>query len=46
MHKNDGEFMFVLEGEGVIVTGGTVINPKDTGADIDGDGIQAPPTIA
>jgi mannose-6-phosphate isomerase-like protein (cupin superfamily) len=39
VHKNDGEFMFVLEGEGVIVTGGTVMNPKDLGANIDGDAI-------
>jgi mannose-6-phosphate isomerase-like protein (cupin superfamily) len=39
VHKNDGEFMFVLEGEGVIVTGGTVVNPKDLGANIDGDAI-------
>ena len=39
VHKNDGEFMYVLEGEGVIVTGGTVVNPKDTGANIDGDAI-------
>jgi mannose-6-phosphate isomerase-like protein (cupin superfamily) len=40
VHKNDGEFMYVLEGEGVIVTGGTVVNPKDLGANIDGDAIQ------
>ena len=40
VHKNDGEFMYVLEGEGVIVAGGTVVNPKDTGANIDGDAIQ------
>jgi mannose-6-phosphate isomerase-like protein (cupin superfamily) len=39
VHKNDGEFMVVLEGEGVIVAGGTVVNPKDTGANIDGDAI-------
>jgi mannose-6-phosphate isomerase-like protein (cupin superfamily) len=39
VHKNDGEFMFVLEGEGVVVTGGTVANPKDLGANIDGDAI-------
>ena len=39
MHKNDGEFMLVLEGEGVIVAGGTVVNPKDLGANIDGDAI-------
>jgi quercetin dioxygenase-like cupin family protein len=39
VHKNDGEFMLVLEGEGVIVAGGTVVNPKDTGANIDGDAI-------
>ena len=39
VHKNDGEFMYVLEGEGVIVAGGTVVNPKDTGANIDGDAI-------
>lgn len=36
VHKNDAEFMVVLEGEGVIVAGGTVTNPKDTGANIDG----------
>jgi mannose-6-phosphate isomerase-like protein (cupin superfamily) len=40
VHKNDGEFMFVLEGEGVVVTGGTVVNPKDLGANIDGDAIE------
>ena len=42
VHKNDGEFMFVLEGEGegVIVAGGTVVNPKDLGANIDGAAIQ------
>jgi mannose-6-phosphate isomerase-like protein (cupin superfamily) len=39
VHKSDGEFMFVLEGEGVIVAGGTVVNPKDLGANIDGDAI-------
>jgi quercetin dioxygenase-like cupin family protein len=39
VHKNDGEFMLVLEGEGVIVSGGTVVNPKDLGANIDGDAI-------
>jgi mannose-6-phosphate isomerase-like protein (cupin superfamily) len=40
VHKNDGEFMLVLEGEGVIVAGGTVVNPKDLGANIDGDAID------
>jgi quercetin dioxygenase-like cupin family protein len=40
VHKNDGEFMVVLEGEGVIVAGGKVVNPKDTGANIDGDAIE------
>jgi mannose-6-phosphate isomerase-like protein (cupin superfamily) len=40
VHKNDGEFMYVLEGEGVIVAGGTVVNPKDLGANIDGDAIE------
>jgi quercetin dioxygenase-like cupin family protein len=39
VHKSDGEFMYVLEGEGVIVAGGTVVNPKDTGANIDGDAL-------
>jgi mannose-6-phosphate isomerase-like protein (cupin superfamily) len=39
VHKNDGELMFVLEGEGVIVAGGTVVNPKDLGANIDGDAL-------
>jgi quercetin dioxygenase-like cupin family protein len=39
VHKADGEFMYVLEGEGVIVAGGTVVNPKDLGANIDGDAI-------
>ena len=37
VHKNDGEFMYVIAGEGNIPTGGTVTNPKDTGANIDGD---------
>ncbi|MEO8300177.1 MAG: hypothetical protein ABI608_00210 [Rhizomicrobium sp.] len=40
VHKNDGEFMLVLEGEGVIVSGGTVVSPKDLGANIDGDAIE------
>jgi mannose-6-phosphate isomerase-like protein (cupin superfamily) len=40
VHKNEGELMFVLEGEGVIVTGGTIVNPKDSGANIDGDAIE------
>jgi mannose-6-phosphate isomerase-like protein (cupin superfamily) len=39
VHKNVAEYMYVLEGEGVIVAGGTVVNPKDTGANIDGDAI-------
>ena len=39
VHKNDGEFMLVLEGEGVIVTGGRIVNPKDLGANIDGEAI-------
>ena len=39
VHKNDGELMLVLEGQGVIVAGGTVVNPKDLGANIDGDAI-------
>jgi mannose-6-phosphate isomerase-like protein (cupin superfamily) len=39
VHKNDGELMLVLEGEGVIAAGGTVVNPKDLGANIDGDAI-------
>jgi mannose-6-phosphate isomerase-like protein (cupin superfamily) len=37
VHKNDGEFMYVIAGAGNIPTGGTVTNPKDTGANIDGD---------
>jgi uncharacterized cupin superfamily protein len=40
VHKNDGEFMWVLAGEGNIPTGGTVINPRDTGANIDGDALE------
>jgi mannose-6-phosphate isomerase-like protein (cupin superfamily) len=40
VHKTDDELMYVLEGEGNIPTGGTVVNPKDTGANIDGDAIQ------
>jgi mannose-6-phosphate isomerase-like protein (cupin superfamily) len=40
VHKNDGEFMYVLEGEGNIPAGGTVVNPKDSGANIDGDALQ------
>ena len=39
VHKIDSEFMVILEGEGVIVTGGTIMNPKDLGANIDGDAI-------
>jgi mannose-6-phosphate isomerase-like protein (cupin superfamily) len=39
VHKNEGELMFVLEGAGVILAGGTVVNPKDLGANIDGDAI-------
>jgi len=37
VHKNDGEFMYVITGEGHIPSGGTVVNPKDTGANTDGD---------
>jgi mannose-6-phosphate isomerase-like protein (cupin superfamily) len=37
VHKNNAEFMYVIDGEGIIETGGTVVNPKDTGANIDGD---------
>ena len=37
VHKNDGEFMYVITGAGNIPSGGTVTNPKDTGANIDGD---------
>jgi mannose-6-phosphate isomerase-like protein (cupin superfamily) len=37
VHKNDGEFMYVIAGAGNIPTGGTITNPKDTGANIDGD---------
>jgi mannose-6-phosphate isomerase-like protein (cupin superfamily) len=37
VHKNDGELMYVISGAGNIPTGGTVTNPKDTGANIDGD---------
>ncbi|HKX63831.1 MAG TPA: hypothetical protein VJM78_00875 [Rhizomicrobium sp.] len=40
VHKDRGEFMLVLEGEGMLVTGGTVVNPKDTGANIDGESIE------
>ncbi len=40
VHKNDGEFMYVITGEGHIPTGGTVVNPKDTGANIDGDAME------
>ena len=44
VHKNNAEFMYVIDGEGIIETGGTVVNPKDTGANIDGDS-QAGSTI-
>jgi mannose-6-phosphate isomerase-like protein (cupin superfamily) len=37
VHKNNAEFMYVIDGEGIIETGGTMVNPKDTGANIDGD---------
>jgi quercetin dioxygenase-like cupin family protein len=40
VHKNDGEFMYVIAGEGHIPSGGTVVNPKDTGANIDGDAME------
>jgi quercetin dioxygenase-like cupin family protein len=40
VHKNDGELMWVLAGEGNIPTGGMVVNPKDTGANIDGDALE------
>src|SRR5205085_1541655 len=36
VHKNDGEFMLVLEGEVVIVACGTVGKPKDQGNNVDG----------
>lgn len=44
VHKNNAEFMYVIEGEGIIETGGTMVNPRDTGANIDGDS-QAGSTI-
>ena len=44
VHKNNAEFMYVIDGEGIIETGGTVVNPRDTGANIDGDS-QAGSTI-
>ena len=37
VHKNNAEFMWVLEGEGIIETGGTVVNPRETATSIDGD---------
>jgi mannose-6-phosphate isomerase-like protein (cupin superfamily) len=40
VHKNDGEFMYVISGEGHIPTGGVVVNSKDTGANIDGDAME------
>ena len=40
VHKNDGEFMYVIRGEGHIPSGGVVVNPKDTGANIDGDAME------
>ena len=40
VHKNDGEFMYVIAGEGHIPSGGTMVNPKDTGANIDGDAME------
>ena len=44
VHKNNAEFMWVLEGEGIIETGGTVANPRETATSIDGDA-QAGSTI-
>ena len=37
VHKNNAEFMWVLEGEGIVETGGTVVNPRETATSIDGD---------
>jgi mannose-6-phosphate isomerase-like protein (cupin superfamily) len=37
VHKNNAEFMWVLEGEGIIETGGTMVNPRETATSIDGD---------
>lgn len=46
VHKSEGEFMYVLDGAGVVVAGGTVVNPRDLGANIDGDAIQGGTDIA
>ena len=40
LHKHAGEFLYVLEGEGEVVTDGSLVNPHDRGSDIDGDDIQ------
>lgn len=40
VHKNNAEFMYVIDGEGIIETGGTVINPRETATSIDGDSQQ------
>lgn len=36
---DDAEFFHVLEGSGTLVTGGTVVDPKRSGANITGTGI-------
>jgi mannose-6-phosphate isomerase-like protein (cupin superfamily) len=35
-----GELMLVLEGEGTMVTGGRIVNPRQSGADMLGDDIE------
>lgn len=36
---DDAEFFHVIEGSGTLVTGGTVVEPKRTGANVTGTGI-------
>jgi mannose-6-phosphate isomerase-like protein (cupin superfamily) len=40
LHKNEGAFLYVLEGEGDLITDGSLVHPRDRGADVDGDDIQ------
>jgi mannose-6-phosphate isomerase-like protein (cupin superfamily) len=36
---DDAEFFHVIEGSGTLITGGTVVEPKRTGANVTGSGI-------
>jgi quercetin dioxygenase-like cupin family protein len=40
IHKTGGEFLYVIAGEGHVAVGGTLVNARDTGTNIEGDGLE------